>query len=152
MMTLKTSLAGFAGAALAAAGIGFGVLTMGTAKAQPTDIATCTGRFEVKTLSATGSTEVAMDGKLAIEISVGGDVKGTLETADGSQAKLFGQVNGRSIGLAFEGINGGYLFGTGVSKYDPRECRGVMGGPASSEFPGKLIGNGAWLFTGDNPE
>lgn len=152
MITLKTSLAGFAGAALAAAGIGFGVLTMGTANAQPASVSTCTGQFEVKTLSANGSVEVAMEGKMAIEIGVGGDVKGTLQTADGSESKLFGQVNGRSIGLAFEGINGGYLFGVGVAKYDPRECRGVMGGPATSEFPGKLIGNGAWLFMGDNPE
>jgi hypothetical protein len=151
MITLKTSLAGFAGAALAAAGIGFGVLTMGTAGAQP-GVSTCTGNFGVQTLSANGSVQVAAEGKMAIEIGVGGDVKGTFEAADGSFANVFGQVNGRSIGLAFEGISDGYVFGTGVSKYDPRECRGVMGGPASSEFPGKLIGSGAWLFTGDNPE
>lgn len=153
MLTLKASLAGLAGAALAVAGIGYGALTMGTASAQPGP-ATCTGRFEVKTLSATGAVETAMAGALSLEIGGSGDIKGTLATADGSTSKLFGQVNGLSVGLAIEmDVDGqtGYVFGTGIAKYNPRECKGVMGGPATTEFPGKNPSNGAWLFTGDNP-
>jgi hypothetical protein len=152
MGNLKVMLAGLAGAAVAVAGIGFGALSLHTADAQPSE-ASCTGQFQIRTVSASDAREISTAGQLALQIGGSGDVNGTLQTADGSVAHVFGQVNGRSLGLAIETDSGNVYYGVGVAQNDIRSCNGLMAGPGASEsnvsgetLGARSIGNGAWVF------
>lgn len=134
-MQFKTLLAGSVGAFLATAGIGYGALTMGSAKAQQRDPdIICAGTLKVNFQNPNTN---RYDEQLVARLSMRGNrsemFRAVLESQDGSQYETFIQFNGQSMAMVTDlGPNAETIYGMGVARYDPGDCRGGSAGMASS--------------------
>jgi hypothetical protein len=119
------------------------IAVLGVVSAQDEGSAECSLPFEATVLSGPDA-ELALIGDLTLVVDATGGAEGTLVTADDSEFSVVGQINGRSINLAFDLGDDVYIFGLGTA-FEPigaGNCGLALGGPFVGPAPDDT---GTWL-------